>query len=213
MLHSFALRIYFNSPSYLSMCTVHLVGVKNDGSTGHKMKQIGSLVNCKVIISGKWIPPMKISILSSSPRNVAQGISMIEESLMEFLSDENSEKKMLHEMLLTAEGSYKVKRNDAYRMLCRDKEWWALFELPFHTESGQYHGKFLTKINLELPGDCKMELFGDTFGVPLEHASPFVLIHGTKHNDVKDAVSALRDKMRKHQCRRPGEGCNCTPKW
>ena len=211
LLHSFPWRLFFNS--HLILCTVHLVGVKNDGSTGHKMKQItGSLVNSKVIISGKCFP-MKINILSSSPRNVAQALSMIEESLMEFLSDENSEKKMLHELLSTAEGSYNVKRNDEYRMVCRDKEWWALFELPYHTDSGQYHGKFLTKINLEMPGDCKIELFGDTFGVPLEHASPFVLIRGTKHNDVKDAVSALRDKMRKHQCRRPGEGCNCTPKW
>ena len=60
-----------------------------------------------------------------------------------------------------------------------------------------------------LSGDCKIELFGDGFGVPLEHASPFVLIRGTKHKDVKDAVFAARDAMRRHQ----GRGCGCTPKW
>ena len=150
---------------------------------------------------------MKIDITSSSPRNVAQGISMIEESLMEFVSDENSEKKMLYELVSTAEGSYKVIKNDGFRIIYRDKEkeWWALFELPYHTGSGKHHGNFLT--NIQIPEDCKMELFGVN-GVPLEHASPFMLIRGT-NKDVKTAVSAVRDKMRKHQ----GRGCNCTPKW
>ena len=149
---------------------------------------------------------MTISINAGAPGNVEQGISMIEESLMEFLSDENSEKKMLFELLSTAQGSYYVKRNHGYGMIYRGKEWWALSELPYHIESGKRHGKCLT--NKRMPGDCKMELFGDIFGVPLKHASPFVLVRGTTHKDVKDAVSVLRDQMRQHQGR-----CICTPRW
>jgi len=191
---------------------VHLLGVKIDGSTGYKTKRIESMTSCKVSLSNKR-HPMKIEITSTLPRNVAQGISMIEESLTEFVSDENSEKKMLYELLSTAEGSFNVKRNDDCRMISRGKEWWALFELPYHKGHGQYHGKFLIHSQSQMPGDCKLELFGDTFGVSLEHASPFVLIRGTKHKDVKDAVSIVRDKMRKHQNRRPGAACNCTPKW
>ena len=194
------------------MCTVHLIGVnRGDGSSGHKTKLIESKANCRVSISGKSYP-MKIDITSSAPQNVAQGISMIEESLMEFVSDDNSEKKMLHELLSTAEGSYRVKRNNGFRMVNRDNEWWALFDLPYRNygaSGGQYHGKFLSQLQPEMPGDCKLELFGDAFEVPLEHASPFMLIRGTKHKDVKDAVSVARDKMRQHQ----GRGCNCTPKW
>lgn len=155
---------------------------------------------------------MTIDITSSAPQNVAQGISMIEESLMEFVSDENSKKKMLFELLSTAQGSYKVKINDRCRMVNRDNEWWALFDLPYKRyadATGQYHGKFLTQLQSEMPGDCKLELFGDAFEVPLEHASPFMLIRGTNHNDTVRAVLVARDKMRQHQ----GRGCNCTPKW
>ena len=172
------------------------------------------MTGCKVRISGKH-HPMKIDITSNSIQSVAQGISMIEECLMEFVSDENSEKKMLYELASTAEGSYKFKRNDGLRMLHRDKEWWALFELPYKDRgnSGEYHGKFLTRLQPSLSGDCRIELFGDTFGVPLEHVSPFVLIRGTKHKDVKDAVSIAREKMRRHQNRGPGRGCDCMPKW
>ena len=208
----FSLADYSSAHTCIFISTVHILGVKDDestGPTGHKTKRIESMARCKVRISGK-LHPMKIDITSSLPRNVAQGISMIEESLKEFVSDENSEKKMLYELLSTAEGSYKVKRNEGCRMLYRDKEWWALFELPYHQGGGQYHGNFLIHSQSQMPGDCKIELFGDTFGLPLEHASRFVLIRGTKHKDVKDAVSVVRDKMRKHQSER---GCNCTPRW
>lgn len=195
--------------------TDHLIGYKNDGlDSGYRIKRIESMTGCKVHISGKH-HPMKIDITSNMFQNVTKGISMIEESLMKFVSDENSEKRMLYELVSTAEGTYKFKRNNGLRMLYRNNEWWALFDLPYNVRgnSGEYHGKFLTHLQPSLSGDCRIELFGDTFGVPLEHTSPFVLIRGTKHKDVKDAVSIVRDKMRRHQNRGPGRGCDCTPKW
>ena len=106
--------LFFSSYSHFIICTVHLIGVNGEG-TGHKSKWIESMTNCKVRISGKH-HPMTIDITSSLPGNIAQGISMIEESLMEFVSDDNSEKKMLHELLSTAEGSYKVRRNNGCRL-------------------------------------------------------------------------------------------------
>lgn len=172
------------------------------------------MTGCRINISGRY-HPMKIKISSNSDQNVAKGISMIEESLVKFVSDENSDKRMLYELVSTAEGTYKLKRNDGFGMLFRNKKWWALFDLPYKDRgnSGEYHGKFLTQLQPPLPGDCRLELFGDTFGVPLEHTTPFVLIRGTKHKDVKDAVSLIRVKMRKHQNRGTGRGCDCTPKW
>lgn len=194
--------------------TVHLLGVEDGGLTGHKTKQIESMTSCRISISGKH-HPMKIDITSNSARNIAQGTSMIEESLVEYISDGNSEIRLLYDLIATAEGSYRFKKNDGWGMLLREyegvKSWWALFELPYkgyEGSDGEYHGKFLTRLK-PLSGDCKIELFGDGFGVPLEHASPFVLIRGTKHKDVKDAVFAARDAMRRHQ----GRGCGCTPKW
>lgn len=191
--------------------------MKCDGSTGHKTMRIESLTSCKVHISGKE-HPIKIDITSNSAQNIAQGVSMIEESLMEFISDENSEKRMLYELISTVEGSYRVHRNDDCRMLLREyagiKSWWALFELPYKEgeEGGVYHGKFLqhSLSKTPLPGDCIIELFGEDFGAPLEHASPFALIRGTKHKNVKEAVSMVRHAMKRHQV---DHGCDCTPKW
>lgn len=203
--------------SYIIANTGHLVGIKGDGSSGHKIMRIESITSCKVRISSKD-HPMKIDITSNLARNIAQGVSMIEHSLMEFISDENSEKRMLYELISTAEGSYNFKRNDGCRMLLREyagiKSWWALFELPYkeREDGGEYHGKFLQKLRskLPIPGDCIIELFGGDFGAPLEHASPFVLIRGTKHKDVKEAVSMVRHAMKRHQV---DKGCDCTPKW
>jgi len=198
----------------------HLLGVKDDGF-GHKTKHIESMTSCRISISGKH-HPMKIDITSNSALNIPLGISMIEESLVEYISDGNSEIRLLYDLIATAEGSYKFKRNDGWGMLLREyegiKSWWALFELPYKAKeggkAGEYHGKFL--LNLPLQGDCKIDLFGDTFGAPLAHTSPFVLIRGTKHRDVKDAVSEVRNAMIKHQSRRRGDKggvCGCTPKW
>ena len=158
---------------------------------------------------------MKIDIHSSSPQNVAKGISMVEESLVDFISDENSSTRMLYELMWTAEGSYRVKKHDSCNMVYRElngvQSWLALFDLPYKVRKGghrEYHGKFF-RLDLQLSGDCTIELFGDDFDVPLAHASPFVLIRGTKHKDVKDAVLLVRDKMTRHQ----GRGCGCTPSW
>ena len=114
--------------------TVHLLGVKDGGLTGHKTKQIESMTRCRISISGKH-HPMKIDITSNSARNIAQGISMIEESLVEYISDGNSEIRLLYDLIATAEGSYRFKKNDGWGMLLREYEgvtsWWSLFELPY----------------------------------------------------------------------------------
>ncbi len=194
----------------------HLIGSEDDGKgIGYKHKSIELRSGCKVHLSGKQ-NPMKIDITSSSYQNVAKGISMIEESLVDFISDENSSIRMLYDLMWSAEGSFKVKRNDGCNMVYREmngiQSWCALIDLPYkEREEGkiEYHGKFLTRLELPLAGDCVIELFGDDFDVPLAYTSPFVLIRGTKHKDVKDAVLQVRDKMKRHQ----GRGCGCTPKW
>ena len=146
---------------------------------------------------------------------------MIEESLIDFIGDQNAGKKMLFELSSMATGSHLVeenilKRNDKYRMVLREydsvKYWCALFELPYLNRGNkkEYHGRFLSNLRKSLSErDCTIELYGDKVGLPLAHTSPFVLIRGKRHKDVKDAVCAVNDSMRKHQ----GRGCGCTPKW
>ncbi len=188
----------------------------NGEGVGYKQKMIESRSDCRVHISGKQ-NPMKIDITSSSPLNVAKGISLIEESLADFISDENSTTRMLYEIISTATGCYKIekKKYDDCQMVRReynsDKNWSVLFDLPYSVRGGskQYHGKFLTLVELPMPDDCIIEVFGDDFDVPLAHTSPFVLIRGNKLKDVTDVILLVRDKMKRHQ----GRGCGCTPKW
>jgi hypothetical protein len=199
------------------VCADHLIGSEDDGKEiGYKHKLIESRSDCKVHISGKH-EPMKIDITSSSSLNVVKGIIMIEESLADFISDENSTTRMLYELFSTATGSYKIEKKmyEGCQMVRRVyngvKNWSVLFDLPYSVRGGskQYHGKFLTLVELPMPDDCIIEVFGDDFDVPLARTSPFVLIRGNKLKDVTDVVLLVRDKMKRHQ----GRGCGCTPKW
>jgi hypothetical protein len=195
----------------------HLIGSEDDGKgIGYKHKLVESRSGCKVHLSGKH-DPIKIDITSSSSLNVGKGISMIEESLVDFISDENSSIRMLYELMLTATGSFKIEKKEyegcrvVRRVYNGVKNWSVLFDLPYSVRGGskQYHGKFLTLVDLPMPDDCIIEVFGDDFDVPLAHTSPFALIRGIKLKDVTDVVLMVRDKMKRHQ----GRGCGCVPKW
>ena len=201
---------------------VHLIGADEAGkSTGYKVRRIRSESSCKVHITERF-KPMKVEIVSTSNSTgeFFHGIRMIEESLMDFIGDQNAGKKMLYELSSTAEVTPNARhlfgRNDNFRMVLREydsvKYWSALFELPYlkRENVNEYHGIFLSNLRGPLSKrDCIIELYGDKFGLPLAHTSPFVLVRGKRHKDVKDAVCVVNDAMKRHQ----GKGCGCTPKW
>jgi hypothetical protein len=139
-----------------------------------------------------------------------QAIHMIEESLLEFLQEKNSEKRLLFELTATSTG-HLIQPHNSTRFVLREyegvKRWWSLLDLPCGRDK-EYHGSFLSQSTLPDGNDCKIELFGEAFGAPLTQASPYVLISGTKQKQVKIATSIVWGAMRLHQ-----NNCNCKPKW
>ena len=134
---------------------------------------------------------------------------MVEKSVACFLGRAtNSVNRFLYELTATATGSYKSSPHNSPGLLLKHyngiKSWWCMLELP--CVRGEYHGQLLQHLIIPRGNDCKIELFGDIFGAPLEHASPYVLISGTKQKDVKIAASIVSDAMRNHQLQ-----CGCKP--
>lgn len=147
---------------------------------------------------------------------VGKAIFMIEKSLVEFLADKNSERRLLHELATTAKGSWcrTLFKQDASSglLLLKShdgcKSWSRLFELPCCEQGNYCDGSFLKELKLKglESSDCKVEVFERSGKVPL--ASPYVYVSGSKQKEVKSATSMLVESMRKHQ-----RLCPCRPKW
>jgi len=127
------------------------VGVKRDEEKGHKMKHIESKTNCAIDILG--LSPMRIRVKikcsphtkSKSTQKLKQAIRMIEESLLEFLNEKNSEKRLLFELTSTATG-HLLQSHNSTRFVLREykgvSRWWSLLDLPCG-RGKKYHGSFL----------------------------------------------------------------------
>ncbi|KAL7459828.1 hypothetical protein ACHAWC_011635 [Mediolabrus comicus] len=202
----------------------HLIGVR-----GNKTKAIQSETGCNIRILDKQ-GPMKIVFTSTSVQNVKRAFGMIKQSIVEFLSDENSENRLTYELVTTATGSlcrtlFKQDASSGLLLLkSRDgvKRWSRLFELPCceEGEGNDCHGSNLDlKFNGHCHGsnpdlkssglessDCRVVVFERSGKVPL--ASPYIYVSGSKLKEVKSTTSLLVDSMRKHQ-----RLCPCRPKW
>lgn len=150
---------------------------------------------------------------SSKLNGIMNANRTIERSLVEYLADENSEKRLLYDLAVSAiDSCQQLTQRDSTSGLLRkeifgsraSKQWWRLFELP--CEQGMHHGLFLRELKLPTGSDCKIEVFERSVKVPL--APPYVLVSGTKHVDVKNAAIMVADTMRKHQ-----RFCPCRPRW
>ena len=196
--------------SLFTFITAHLIG---------KARSIKLSSNCSVQISGHDTHErMRITIKSlsrdfnSKLNGIQNANRSIEKSLVEYLADKNSEKRLLYDLTITAIDSWqRIQRDSASGLLQKDnicgnrsKQWWRLFEMP--CERGMHHGLFLLELKVPKGSDCKIEVFERSVKVPL--ASPYVLISGTKQLDVKNAALMVADAMRRHQ-----RFCPCRPKW
>ena len=107
---AFLLRLSFSSLiAHILLMTDHILG-----RGGEKTKYIVSRTNCFVHVSGdcarKQIPSV-ITIrtkpdTSSSFRDVREAIRMVTDSLKDFLNDESSEGRLMHDLARSAKGNY-----------------------------------------------------------------------------------------------------------
>lgn len=143
-----------------------------------------------------------------------QTVSVLEKSLVRFLADKKSEKRMLYELAATATGKicrdlFQKNEPSGTLLIKYDgvKKWLRLFDLPC-CDRGNYHGFFLLQMKLKHAqgSDCKIEVFERSEKVPL--ASPYVSICGSKQNEVKSATAMVVETMRRHQ-----RLCPCRPRW
>lgn len=189
----------------------HLIGVR-----GEKTKAIQTQTGCHIHIFDQQTP-MRITFASESVQNVQRAYGMIKQSLLEYLLDDNSEKRLIYELAMSASGSHNIHETSSGLLLLHHNgatAWWVIFELPrgaaHHRGSliVDSHGKFLQNLELKDTG-CTVELFGNTFKKPLKHVAPYVLISGKEEANVNVAITRVVKAMRKHQKR----GCSCLPKW
>ena len=201
-----------SSNSFFTLVAAHLIG---------KAKSIKASNNCIILISGHDTNErMRITIksLSRDPKAKLNGIirtnRVIEKSLVEYLACEHSEKRLLHDLAASAVDSCQLIQRDINSGLLQreshgiriSQQWWRLFELPCGRGPHPHDLSFLEELRVPKGIDCKIELFRRSTKVPL--ASPYVLISGTKHPDVKSTALMVADAVRRHQ-----RFCPCQPKW
>lgn len=162
---------------------------------------------------------MRITIksLSRDPESKLNSIRyanrLVEKSLVEYLACENSEKRLLFDLAVTAIDSCQLIQRDINSGLLqkdvagsRAKQWWRLFELPCGQGMHSHDLSFLEALKVPKGIDCKIEVFKRSVKVPL--ASPYVLVSGRENLDVKNAALMVADAVRRHQ-----RFCTCRPKW
>lgn len=201
------------SHSFFIFVAAHLIG---------KRKSIKLSTNCWIQVLGHDTNDrMRITIesFSKDPKSklnsIRMGNRLVEKYLVEYLACENSEKRLLYDLAVTAIDSCQLIHRDTNSGLLqkdvggmgsRGKQWWRLFELPCAQGMPSHDLSFLEALKVPKGIDCKIEVFKRSVKVPL--ASPYVLVRGTEHLDVKNAALIVADAVRRHQ-----RFCPCRPKW
>eukprot|EP00984_Skeletonema_dohrnii_P028589 scaffold18644_cov110-Skeletonema_dohrnii-CCMP3373.AAC.4 len=195
---------------------LHLIGVDGNGHKGHKMRQIFFTTSCLVLVAryeDTTKEPMTITIQCSSSNvtthtrphsNVTKAIDLIEESIVEFLPDRDSGKKMLYELAAKAKGSYKIRRENGFvhRKYDGVNKWCRVFNLPCKRREGTRE-MCLPDLTVLQRNDCLIEVIdGST------KRAPCVLISGFRKKDVKELAFVVSIAVKTHQ-----RECNCKPKW
>ena len=192
---------------------VHLVG-----EGGRKQKDVSRATGCAFSIVQH-----KAKILfkrAAEGCNIPAAMNMVLDSLIEFVNDENTSGKLLYELSSQTGEPAKIQLPSVVQNLdptSRNGILWAIsIDLPFHEQTGQYHGIFfktkeiiLRKINSIQ--DCTFLLYGEEVGgykLSFPGCLPYVFISGRRKTDVLNAVDIVREEMHVHQRR-----CSCTPTW
>ena len=188
---------------------VHLIG-----EHGSKTKTIGANTNCKIHLkeySNIDRTPMVITIVSNalSWAGVGMAKEMVVESLLEFLGDANSQKRLIYELATTAHGTFDIRR-EGRAVTTRVKGfthqvWMQLLELPSAEFNGKLnpHGGYLTGqfIQQELTHgtkDCWIEVYGGTPPSFPSLCGPYVVVCGFSPHDVNRVAGRVADRIGQH---------------
>ena len=199
----------------ISLFADHILGQK-----GNEIAKVRSKTNCIISIShhGNRDPePMAIritSIRSNPPSDVRLATTMLTESLLKFLSDRNSERRLVYELAMNARGTFNFQKHEgAVQQKCHYTHrhvWMKLVELPsVELQNGKFepHGLFLTNDHTQryIRGntDCFIEVYGFHRFVP-KLSRPYVLVCGYGPDEVNEVSDRVQDKLARHQ-----EKCQC----
>ena len=154
---------------------MHLIGQEN-GIRGHKVRGIFSRTKACIRISGHYrdsVVPMRITIKSKDNRNnLTLARRLIMKSLLQFLADPSSERRLVYEMAMTAKGTFHIQEADgAVKAECHithNLVWMKL--LKFESQG----------MKLLLTDDLSRELIKDTYC--------HIEVHGLQDNNPTTSV-------------------------
>lgn len=135
-------------------------------------------------------------VTQTSPRsNVAKAVELIEESILDFLADSDTEKKMLFELAAKAKVSFKLFPQDRGAVLRKYngvKKWSRVLGLPYSwRKQGDDPDKWLQDLKTLQRNECKIDVFDD-----LSRTNPYVFIIGSKKKDVQNITTEVAIAMR-----------------
>ncbi len=204
--------IYISSFSHLFSAEGHLIG-----EDGHKTRYIKSTTTCSVRITrhdDATKGPMTITITSGSScdvtqtspyLNVGKAVALLEQSILEYLSDRDTEKKMLHELAAKANASFKLFPRESGAVQRRYdgvKKWSRVLGLSYNwRQQGDDPDKWLQDLKTLQSNECKIEVFDYP-----SRTNPYVFISGRKR-EVQRITTEVASAMRMRSRRKSG------PKW
>mmetsp|Transcript_38923 Transcript_38923/g.81420 ORF Transcript_38923/g.81420 Transcript_38923/m.81420 type:complete len:1069 (+) Transcript_38923:165-3371(+) len=192
---------------------VHLLG-KHNGSLGCKQREMASRSRCFISLPNngrnQW-SPMVITIKSSSDipsfHDVRIAMRLVVKSLIEFIGDPASERRLVHELARNAQGTYIFNQAEgALRHECHITHklvWTKLLELPSAMTNGKLkpHGRFLLMDHvqewLKRGANCSVEAYCDEICIPIL-SGPYVLVCGHNSADVNVVASRVAQKIEHH---------------
>jgi hypothetical protein len=193
-----------------------MVGYFTLGHLSGDIDMIFAETSCSVRISydnyGTPRVTIRSEVRSFENRGLGRARGMVEDSIIEFLNDENSNGRLLYELATTASGSINfdhIRTSDGFVLQEKpNRVWMKLLELPYaESNKGrkQFHGKFL------LPRQSQDEMIHGTDCVKRIYAfkyepnwcEPYILISGQRKEEVVIVAERVDDKLRTFAADKP----------
>ena len=190
-----------------------MVGFFTLGHLSGDIDMIRAETACSVKISHDDYGTLRVIIRSDDGnRGLGRARGMVEETIIEFLNDENSKGRLLYDLATTASGSINfdhIRTSDGFVLQEMPKRvWMKLLELPYAESNGgrkQYHGKFLLNRHLQdemIHGtDCVKRIYA--FRDEPIWCEPYILISGQRKEDVVIVAERVAYKLRTHAADKP----------
>jgi protein involved in ribonucleotide reduction len=203
--------------------TSHLIVMVGYFTLGHLSGDIDMIfaeTSCSVRISYDTYGTPRVTICSEDGnRGLGRAREMVQDSIIEFLNDENSNGRLLYELATTASGSINfdhIRTSDGFVLQEKpNRVWMKLLELPYAESKGgrkQYHGKFL--LNRQLQDEMihgtqfvkriRIYAFRDEFrnDEPI-WCKPYILISGQRKEEVVIVAERVDEKLRTFAADKP----------